>query len=984
MNFTEKFSFMDKKYVISLTLVIISVNLILDLFLYVFFKIPTKFSSIIILIILAFCLSILANYGSFLLISNFDRATKFYKSKFFHIFVLLTPIYLTIVFISYGININDVDSARYMISSIIQSEAAIIAIVISLSLVAIQLASSSYSVRIIDIFKESKSLWILIFSYIIAIIYGLIILGLINRNNIQYYEDQIIIIYYLAIFAFGALIPYIIEVIDLLQPSTVIKKLSSHINDKNIIEAIRTESETEDIEFYPEFSFLNSFEVNQIKPIIQSDKEPIQPIIDIIRSSIILNDVKTFKDGLMAIHRVDIILEDNKLESKDKEEILKLLLTYLGRIGRLLIDNGDEETLYDLIFHLRYYGNKSKQKSFYQALILVINTLGTLGKIALNGNHENVASFCVHSINILFDDIKDEKFSQNIQNLSLNYYKNIGRYAIKKEFDDTAFAVAYSLQNLSRTQNKFTELKIEIINFLGELGIFSTESRLEYASITSTRSLLEIAKDVTIDNRSEFSEIISYFLEIGNRSINERLKMPAASSVISLQNSSELAIIEGFELEAIRIGKFNVKLAEKAINNKFEVLYDIPRIVKEIIKFAIINHYDRLETINTVQNIIGSLANYDVKDIRKGLENYKKYNSIRVINKLINSLGDLGELIAYDNPYCQTSRIIEHFTEINELGSKLEISHSVVSNLSKIGKIASEKNAKENVVRIIDSIIVIINESINNKSNIGMYDLQNVTIIAKNAMKSEFENYNGSNKGYVKIYENVIESLIDFSKEMINEKNNNIFLFGFSLGDIGKNAAQYRNLEVLRIILDSIQFIGKNSAELGLFNGVNSASYSFAIIGKEATDQGFEKISEECINFFRENTKTIVDTENYLALKWAVNSLGEIGKISTKKKFIELSNMCIEYSGQLGKYLIGKIICNNNINKESIEEMHNLFNLLDFMIVISKQAYQSSDLETASKIDIALSELAEYSNANSLNILEKRIQKYVQEFRGIK
>ena len=46
----------------------------------------------------------------------------------------------------------DTDSDRNMISTLVQSEAAIMAIVVSLSLVAVQLAASVYSIRIIKIF----------------------------------------------------------------------------------------------------------------------------------------------------------------------------------------------------------------------------------------------------------------------------------------------------------------------------------------------------------------------------------------------------------------------------------------------------------------------------------------------------------------------------------------------------------------------------------------------------------------------------------------------------------------------------------------------------------------------------------------------------------------------------------------------------------------------------------------------------------------
>lgn len=52
------------------------------------------------------------------------------------------------------------DTARFVLAALIQSESTIIALVITLSLVVIQLTSSSYSTRVIDIFKESPVIWV--------------------------------------------------------------------------------------------------------------------------------------------------------------------------------------------------------------------------------------------------------------------------------------------------------------------------------------------------------------------------------------------------------------------------------------------------------------------------------------------------------------------------------------------------------------------------------------------------------------------------------------------------------------------------------------------------------------------------------------------------------------------------------------------------------------------------------------------------------
>lgn len=69
---------------------------------------------------------------------------------------------------------TDVNSARYMLSALVQSQAAIVAIVITLTLIAVQLTASAYSPRVIDIFKKNPDMWVLLGCYGVSIFYGFI------------------------------------------------------------------------------------------------------------------------------------------------------------------------------------------------------------------------------------------------------------------------------------------------------------------------------------------------------------------------------------------------------------------------------------------------------------------------------------------------------------------------------------------------------------------------------------------------------------------------------------------------------------------------------------------------------------------------------------------------------------------------------------------------------------------------------------------
>src|SRR5574341_1383071 len=107
---------------------------------------------------------------------------------------------------------TDVDSARYMLSALIQGEFAVVTLVVTLSLVAMQLMAQSYSPRIIETFRRTPDLWILIAIYGFAIFFGLLVLKLIeeanslinSQSNLEWY---VAFSYYFGVFAFVALVP---------------------------------------------------------------------------------------------------------------------------------------------------------------------------------------------------------------------------------------------------------------------------------------------------------------------------------------------------------------------------------------------------------------------------------------------------------------------------------------------------------------------------------------------------------------------------------------------------------------------------------------------------------------------------------------------------------------------------------------------------------------------------------------------------------
>ena len=245
------------------------------------------------------------------------------------IFVMVTMVsYL--FFYHFKLLYTDVDSARYILSSLIESEATILAIVVTLSLVAVQLAASSSS-RVIDIFKRTPDLWVLIVVYIFAIAYCVTLLKLIvdTQNRISDLENYILFAYYISMFAFIALIPYMWNILDLMKPSVVIGKLTERITEKNVLTAASADGK-----------------------LIEKD-DPIQPIMDIMNASLMKYDYGTFREGLRAIWNSTTSMLDKNQDKNEKEKIVKHVLYHLETVKRLTAESNESKLVDEVIVDIK-------------------------------------------------------------------------------------------------------------------------------------------------------------------------------------------------------------------------------------------------------------------------------------------------------------------------------------------------------------------------------------------------------------------------------------------------------------------------------------------------------------------------------------------------------------------------------------------------------------------------------------------------------
>ncbi len=231
-----------------------------------------------------------------------------------------------------------IDTARYLLSAIIQSEAAILSLVISITLIGVQFISQKYSTYGTTIFKNNPNLWILLSIYIFSLLFGVFSLKSIygesmgdisnnllslSINDIQIWQINIGLILCLEIFLFVtcllSLIPYYWNILTVFIPVNILqyqkfKILSTNPNpgdqdnsDLNsdiisIFDIIRISAKDDDINTM-DFGFL------QLSKIIQEIKDP---------NDFRIQKIKIYLDDLQDLEKNKMSQEAEKLRNSIK------------------------------------------------------------------------------------------------------------------------------------------------------------------------------------------------------------------------------------------------------------------------------------------------------------------------------------------------------------------------------------------------------------------------------------------------------------------------------------------------------------------------------------------------------------------------------------------------------------------------------------------------------------------------------------------
>jgi|GEM_PF-1637310 len=470
------------------------------------------------------------------IISDFFQQTRrLWLALLVFIFLLFCIMYFGL----YTYLTTDSNSALYLLSTIAQSSASIIAIVISLSLLVVQYSATTYSARVVDIFKNDIRLWALIFFYGFSIIFSLIVIRLIkdSSNGYSYLGINCLEICYtlallLSFAAYLSLIAYIPYVLKMMKSSSVIDLLSDKIDIKSLS---NSSDEVDELE-----SKISKDEprINRIIINLHDEEDPFLPIFDIIRASIMRYDYATARNGLWAVSNClyNIIKQNPHEEKRISEHVFKRIY----EIWKLVLKIKDRGFIYMILMQYWYIGNLCtfplrKPDSTYINFLLKLKT-----------------KFLIPIYNTFNEPYYEEKVTQN----NLLYTTFLSEYYIKEALKSILEVKDEEFQNLSVfLAIKINEIGSKTFGNCYELKVDKSVEILESLEC-STSEFSYILKDIGIasinaGSKSTFEVVINTFNYIGKAAIYYNLIHSVAHILKNLKIIGEESAKKGEEFELL-------------------------------------------------------------------------------------------------------------------------------------------------------------------------------------------------------------------------------------------------------------------------------------------------------------------------------------------------------------------------------------------------------------------------------------------------
>ena len=470
---------------------------ILYIFLYIFYFLFESYKFLIMttsvhLGLIAFVVSIIC--------LNTKNVIKYYFLLFSYIFLFINPLTNLILTPMGSANwIEDKNMILTLLSTLVTCEVAIYGIMVSVSLIAIQISTESYSYRITNIFLKSSNFKLINFIYLSSITLNIGLLESISFLDIKinYFINYSYLSTNITLFAILSTPIYFYFVFKLLKPLNILDCLISNLDQIELSSKITSETKNDPIQPYIDV-LIRTITRHDDKITIEGIellKQKVNFILrrnvpiansDILLIKLILSQFKELSSTAIANNRPNIAehivnsLRDLAIQSINNQNIVLIITKILGSIGCNYSNKYQRSLVYLVLKSIGKIGNCSEASVSEQA----IASLGKIGCIcAEKGMSEAyiasncIAKICFRAIN---NTIKNKIWIDDLRE-SIKYLVRIAKRAAENESIGTASQTIFLIKDLGiKSKNLyFIENLIDDISSIKELALELNQSKLE-------------------------------------------------------------------------------------------------------------------------------------------------------------------------------------------------------------------------------------------------------------------------------------------------------------------------------------------------------------------------------------------------------------------------------------------------------------------------------------------------------------------------
>jgi hypothetical protein len=582
---------------------------------------------------------------------------------------------------------------------------------------------------VIDVFKKDWVMWWLLVWYGLSIFFGLFVLEAIGGEyqNLGHWEFSlescVFLAYSMGIAAFAGLFFHIGNVIDLLKPEKIIEKLSEDITKEKILEFIESDEKQKE---------------NRTQPV---EDDPVQPIVDIIHSSVMKFDIATTRNGLNAITDKAIKIIGLKLFSMSVEfeedlnnytfsEGLKNMFKTKGFPLSENVSITKEDCEHEVWRIMDKERTCVVMKEDGKLNIYDLNNeidiskhfcdhLGRAGKYAASVGDDESTIETIHRLEEIGKPTTEVRHDK-IAGIAAQYIETIGTYAAEKKLISATVATVKSLEAVGTfaAKKRLRDATSQAIGSLENVGMHTSENKLKIATQFAAEFLGNVGKCAAENKLKDATKQAADSLGvIGEYAAENKLKDATKQAADSLGVIGTIAAEKGGELEdaaiqAVESLRVVGKIAER--NELEKAVWQAAESLGRVGKTAAKSGLRRV-----AEDAVGNLVFFGKFEIKKGNEGKTK--------QVIWLLHEIGRIAA-------------------EKGKELEdVTSQAALSLGDVGRIAAEKGKElEDAISqvaqsLIDIGIVAEENGLEDAPLQAAWSLAELTISSEGIVKTEIQ-----------------------------------------------------------------------------------------------------------------------------------------------------------------------------------------------------------------------------------------------------